>query len=151
LSCQCKKKRRHIYDEDRAAEIDPYMYQVGFSVRRTYHNKVKEMCVGDYGTIKSVDIHNKSVTLNEFGGNHAMYALDLITNENKEKGIDMNSTIVKLFKNTNDAVLVEKILGGHIKENPIEVILLTPHKEEILKTAQKINADNEAKNNPAEE
>ena len=56
----------------------------------------------------------------------------------------MNTTIAKLFKVTEEAMLVNKHLGHQIKENEVAIVLFTGKEKALLAAAQKIEDENNA-------
>lgn len=62
-------------------------------------------------------------------------------------GSHMNTTIIKLFERTEDAVLVNKFFSCQIAQNDIEAIVLKPHAKEILEAAKKLQAKEDARQN----
>lgn len=57
----------------------------------------------------------------------------------------MNRNIVKAFPNTEDAVLVEEILGGDIGQDFLTGLVLKDKADEVLAEAKRIKAEREGK------
>ena len=68
-----------------------------------------------------------------------------LTIKKKKKVSIMNKNIIEMYPKTEEAVLVQKWFGSTIEHNDLMPVLIKGKEAEVLKQAQKLEAEREAK------
>lgn len=80
----------------------------------------------------------KGLAQGQGDGGYEAYKFKLTTKGDQST---MNKTIAKLFKNTEDAMLVNKYFQDQVPDNHISYITINGHQDELLKKAKEIDAE----------